>query len=108
MKTTLDLPDDLVKALKLRAVREGKKLKEAVAETLRAGLASARVRKNGRAAQRVPKTLPLIKSGRVKRAAGKRMGPQQFSDFIKDAELEHEAGRHESTLGHQHVDRPDR
>jgi hypothetical protein len=40
MKTTLDLPDDLVKALKLWAVHEGKKLKDAVAETLRAGLAA--------------------------------------------------------------------
>lgn len=38
MKTTLDLPDDLVLQLKLRAVHEGKKLKDAVAETLRAGL----------------------------------------------------------------------
>jgi hypothetical protein len=39
MKTTVDLPDELVKALKLRAVHEGKKLKQAIADTLRAGLA---------------------------------------------------------------------
>ena len=44
MKTTLDLPDDLVKQLKLRAVHEGKKLKDAVAETLRAGLAARKTR----------------------------------------------------------------
>ena len=44
MKTTLDLPDDLVKQLKLRAVHEGKKLKDAVAETLRAGLAARKKR----------------------------------------------------------------
>jgi hypothetical protein len=41
MKTTLELPDDLVKEVKLRAVYEGKKLKEAVAELLRKGLAAA-------------------------------------------------------------------
>jgi plasmid stability protein len=41
MKTTLDLPDDLVKEVKLRAVHEGKKLKDAVAELLRKGLANA-------------------------------------------------------------------
>jgi hypothetical protein len=41
MKTTLDLPDELVRAVKLRAVREGRKLKEAVAELLRRGLASS-------------------------------------------------------------------
>src|ERR1700722_2229599 len=40
MKTTLDLPDDLVRAVKLRALREGRKLKEAVAELLRRGLAA--------------------------------------------------------------------
>ncbi|MEX0670115.1 MAG: hypothetical protein WD060_06640 [Pirellulales bacterium] len=39
MKTTLDLPDALVKQVKLRAVREGRKLKDAVAELLRKGLA---------------------------------------------------------------------
>ena len=38
MKTTLQLPDELVKEIKLRAVNEGKKLKDAVAELLRKGL----------------------------------------------------------------------
>ena len=36
MKTTLDLPDALVKQVKLRAVREGRKLKDAVADLLAA------------------------------------------------------------------------
>jgi len=39
-KITLELPDDLVKELKIRAVHEGKKLKGAVADVLRAGLAA--------------------------------------------------------------------
>jgi len=39
MKTTLDLPDALVKQVKIRAVREGRKLKDAVADLLRKGLA---------------------------------------------------------------------
>src|SRR5665213_213072 len=34
MKTTLDLPDTLVKQVRLRALRDGRKLKEAVPETL--------------------------------------------------------------------------
>src|SRR5688572_5714158 len=38
MKTTIDLPDELVKEIKLRAVHAGKKLKDAVAELLREGL----------------------------------------------------------------------
>jgi plasmid stability protein len=41
MKTTLDLPDALVKQVKIRAVREGRKLKDAVADLLRKGLAAA-------------------------------------------------------------------
>ena len=40
MKTTLDLPDDLVREVKYRAVRDGKKLRETVAELLRSGLAA--------------------------------------------------------------------
>jgi plasmid stability protein len=40
MKTTLDLPDDLVKEVKLRAVHEGRKLKDEMADLLRKGLAA--------------------------------------------------------------------
>ena len=42
MKTTLELPDDLMRAVKIRAVHEGKKLKEAVAELIQKGLAANR------------------------------------------------------------------
>jgi plasmid stability protein len=38
MKTTLYLPADLVKAVKLRAIRKGKKFEDAVADLLRNGL----------------------------------------------------------------------
>jgi plasmid stability protein len=38
MKTTIDLPDDLVRRLKLRAVHERRKLKDVAAEFLRSGL----------------------------------------------------------------------
>lgn len=41
MKTTLELPDALVKRVKLRALRDGKKLKDAVADLLRKGLKAA-------------------------------------------------------------------
>jgi plasmid stability protein len=40
MKTTIDLPDALVKQVKLRALHEGRKLKDAVADLLRKGLAA--------------------------------------------------------------------
>lgn len=39
MKTTLDLPDDLLRDIKVRAVRDNRKLKDAVADLLKLGLA---------------------------------------------------------------------
>jgi hypothetical protein len=42
MKTTIDLPPDLVREMKLLAVNEGKKLKDVAAELLKRGLSSAR------------------------------------------------------------------
>jgi plasmid stability protein len=40
MKTTLELPDDLVRAVRIRAAERNMKLKDVVAEALRAGLAA--------------------------------------------------------------------
>lgn len=44
MKTTLDLPDELMHEVKIRAVHEHKKLKDAIAEFLRKGLAAGKTR----------------------------------------------------------------
>lgn len=41
MKTTVDLPDNLLQQIKLRAVRSGQKLKETIADLLRKGLAAS-------------------------------------------------------------------
>jgi plasmid stability protein len=38
MKTTLDLPDELIRAAKLRAVAQGRTLRDLVSEYLRQGL----------------------------------------------------------------------
>lgn len=38
MKTTLDLPDDLMREIKVRAAQQDRKLKDAIAELLRLGL----------------------------------------------------------------------
>jgi plasmid stability protein len=39
MKTTVDLPDDLARAVRVRAVEENRKLKDTIADLLRRGLA---------------------------------------------------------------------
>lgn len=38
MKTTLDLPDDLMRDIKIRAARENRKLKDVIADLLRRGM----------------------------------------------------------------------
>jgi hypothetical protein len=40
MKTTIDLPEELVREMKFRAVREGRKLREVAEEVFRRGLAA--------------------------------------------------------------------
>lgn len=40
MKTTFDLPPDLVREVKLRAVHEGRKLKDVAADLLKRGLSA--------------------------------------------------------------------
>lgn len=42
MKTTIDLPDELVTEIKIEAARQRKKLEELVPELVRAGLSSRR------------------------------------------------------------------
>ena len=43
MKTTIELPDELVTEIKIEAARQRKKLKELVPELVRAGLRARRV-----------------------------------------------------------------
>jgi hypothetical protein len=70
MKMTIDLPEALIKQVKLRALHEGKKLKDAVAEILKKGLAVASGGRNGKSSRhnkvvirKDPKTgLPVIQS----------------------------------------------
>jgi hypothetical protein len=40
MKTTVDLPSDLVREMKLRAAHEGRKIKDVIASLLVSGLAA--------------------------------------------------------------------
>ena len=54
MKTTLDLPDELMREVKIRAVHEHKKLKDAIAELLKKGVAASRT---GR--PKIPKPVKL-------------------------------------------------
>lgn len=98
MKTTIELPASLVKQVKLRAVREGRKLKDAVADLLRKGLAAARDEKAKTQAPVVTTDkitgLPLIE---CKHAASpeEEMTPDRVAEvlFAQEVEWQHGAGR---------------
>lgn len=80
MKTTLDLPGDLVREIKLRAVHEGSKLKDTVADLLRKGLRD-HATKGGAKPSRVK--LPLV---RCRRAA--ELTPDQVAAALLKQETE--------------------
>jgi hypothetical protein len=62
MKTTLDLPDELVRRIKIEAAQSDRKLKDLVAQLLEAGL---RVRRNDGAAAALPKPVTRRRGGRL-------------------------------------------
>jgi plasmid stability protein len=82
MKTTLDLPDDLMREVKIRAAREGRKMKDLLAAAIRAGLdvAPSDAPVPSRAA------LPVMKLAKV---PGKRKAPSlaESCELVKAAEL---------------------
>jgi plasmid stability protein len=97
MKTTFDLPDALVRQVKLRAVQKGRKLKDEVAELLRKGLAAAKEGKP-RATPRVigkDKTtgLPLIEC-RHAASTGEELTPERVANILLAQEVNwHDASR---------------
>lgn len=90
MKTTLDLPDDLMRAIKIRAVKENRKLKDAIAYLLKRGLARepgvpAKVRKRVK--------LPLVRC--IHQASpGEEMTAERAAKVL----LEEEAKAHRAPL----------
>ncbi len=85
MKATFDLPSELVRELKLRAVRERRKLKDAAADVLRAGLAAQRApaaTEKPAAVSRDRKTgLPVIQCRRAA-SRGQELTPDRVSEIL--------------------------
>lgn len=88
MKTTLDLPDDLMLEVKMQAVRKNVRLKQAVADLLRRALAQPEQ-------PTLPRTrvrLPLI-------PASPGQPPLELtSERIHDLEAQAERSRHDASL----------
>src|SRR5205823_14157163 len=102
MKMTVELPEDLVRELKMRAVREGRKLKDAAAEVLRAGLAAGQPQRGtshgrgGRARviiRKDPKTgLPVIQCPHD--APARRMTAAHLRELEYQAQEREDLERH--------------
>jgi plasmid stability protein len=87
VKTTLDLPDDLVREVKIRAVRENRKLKDAVADLLRLGLSHRKLVQSSR--RRV--ALPLVACVHPARP-GEEMTPERVARVLLQEESEASRG----------------
>jgi hypothetical protein len=98
MKSTIDLPPDLVRAFKLHVAHHGLKMNTTAVAMLRAQLQRREETRSAR--KSVPKRLPLLKVRPLATARVRRMSAQQMSDFIKEAELEIDTARHEKAFGH--------
>ncbi len=91
MKTTLDLPDALVKQVKIRAIHDGRKLKDAVADLLRKGLAVATESESDSASPAVTKDkktgLPLIECKHAASAL-EDLTPERVAGLLLAQEVE--------------------
>ncbi len=93
MKTTLDLPDDVIRAVKLRAVMQRRPLKDLVADFLRQGLGmDSSAQTNGPPADSVvemaPNGLPTVRCRPGARAASFNLDEllrlEQSANFEED------------------------
>ena len=93
MKTALDLPDDLVREVKMHAVQQGRKLKDVIAELLRRGLDSANEPAAALTAPFEKDTITGLPVISCRRTA--RVSPERVSEILLEQEVEwhHEASR---------------
>lgn len=80
---TLDLPDDVVRAVKIRAAEENRKLEDVIADLLRRGLAQEPPRVPAAVHKRVK--LPLVECAHEARP-GEEMTPERVADVLLEEE----------------------
>jgi hypothetical protein len=81
VKTTLDIPDDLMRQVKILAVKENRRLKDAVADLLRRGLSQQRSDRKVRHRAR----LPIVDCAHAARP-GEEMTPDRVAGILLDEE----------------------
>jgi len=88
MKTTLDLPDELMREIKIQAVNEDSKLKDAIADLLRRGLSQKGAEPK---AVRHRVQLPLVRCSQEARPE-EEMTPDRVADVLLEEESETRRG----------------
>ncbi|MHB1987311.1 MAG: antitoxin [Acidimicrobiales bacterium] len=83
MKTTVELPDELVREVKVRAAREGRRLKDVMAEVVRRGLADSPGRKGTSSSQ---VRLPLVQCAH-RATPSREMTPERTAEILLAAEV---------------------
>lgn len=78
VKTTLELPDELIRAAKIRAANQGRRLKDVVADLLRRGLADE-PKGPGHVQRKV--RLPLVQCAHDARRE-REMTPNRVADVL--------------------------
>ena len=82
MKTTLDLPDELIRAIKIRAAERNLKLEDLIASLLRSGL-SQQSESPKKVRRRVK--FPLVNC-RHEARPGEEMTPERLAEVLADEE----------------------
>lgn len=85
MKTTLDLPDELMRAIKVRAAQQGRKMKDVVTELLRSGLSQTHSGAPIPTPRRVQ--LPLVHCGGAA-TREQEMTPERVAAALLDQEAQ--------------------
>ena len=83
MKTTLELPDELMSEVRVRAAKEGRKLKDLVAELIRSGL-EQETRPGGAPGPRP--ALPLIECAH-RASPGEEMTADRVAQVLSDQDV---------------------
>lgn len=96
MKTTLDLPEPLVREMKLRAAQEGRKLKDVAAEAFEAGLRAPSLPRKAKA-YRQTLDKPLFACEEAK-ASAPGMTVAELLRLEQSAQAEEDASRARATL----------
>lgn len=95
MKTTLDLPDELMRAIKVRAAQQDRKIKDVIAELLKRGLSQAGGVPAASPGQRVK--LPLVECDRPA-DPDREMTPERVAAALLGEEADWASGRDDAAL----------